>query len=85
MIDLWILRVIKYLGNITGDVLNIKIEKFIKQIKYIKKLSDEVYINNFIGKYIDLVNAKKILTSQGKKFIPYYPALSKGKYRSIKN
>ncbi len=72
-IDLWVLRVIKNLQLISGDVLNIKVAKLWAMAEYFRGMNTDI---QYTGVYKDYnVDKKMSGLNQQKRFFPYYPYL----------
>jgi hypothetical protein len=85
-IDLWIIRIIKNLGYLTPNVLNIKVDYLWKIIEFIRDTYKFKTAKKHFGIYRDANMDKKLANLSGKRFYPYYPAKyveENNKYRSI--
>jgi hypothetical protein len=85
-IDLWILRVIKGMGYITDNILNMKISYLWHLIIFFRKECCIRGETHFIGTHKDAFIEKKMSNLQGRTYYPYYPAAmlkNKNKYREI--
>jgi hypothetical protein len=71
-IDLWILRLVKYLGYFTKEVLDEKINVLWSIVEYIKDKYTDGELQ-FTGEHRPYMMDKKITNLQGKRYFPYYP------------
>jgi hypothetical protein len=87
IIDIWILRVISKIGNITQKCLLAKLRSLYELINIVKhdkiKELQMAFGTHYIGTNIDYESAKKIEKLQYKMIPPYIPILAQkqGKYR----
>ncbi len=82
-IDLWVLRVIKNLQLITGDILNNKIHKLWGIAEFFRSMNVEV---EYTGVYRDYTIDKKMSgLNQNKRFFPYYPYLYMRDQKTYRN
>lgn len=86
-IDLWVVRVIKNMGLLSGDILNKKLVYLWGIIEFFRMeytMSDQN--KKFIGVHRDSNMDKKISNLEGRTFYPYYPETyfkQNKKYREI--
>jgi len=84
-VDLWIIRLIKSLNLISGNVLQIKLKTIWALIEFFKQYDKTASLNvQFIGVYRDYNIDKKIQGLDQKMFFPYYPEVHFNKIKKYR-